>query len=92
MFRSHRTFQNSLENLAVLVFPAFLAMFVSVSPTILAYTVWVFALARIGHMVLYYCLATELNPSPRSYFYMIALLATLWLYGMLAWQLLSSGA
>lgn len=88
VFRSHRTFHNSLENLAIFVVPALLAVFVSVNPTMLATTVWVYALARIGHMVLYYCMATERNPSPRSYFYLIGLLATIWVYALVAWQLL----
>lgn len=45
----------------------------------LAIVVWVFALARLVHMVLYYRIATEVKPSPRSYFYLIGVIATLYL-------------
>ncbi|MEC7164145.1 MAG: MAPEG family protein, partial [Pseudomonadota bacterium] len=40
-----------------------------------------YALARLLHMILYYRIATEKNPSPRSYFYAIGLLTTLYLIG-----------
>lgn len=88
VFRSHRTFQNSLENLTPFLLPALLAMFVGSAPVVLASIVWTFAIARLIHMVLYYAIATEKNPSPRSYFYGIGLLATLALYIVVAMSLL----
>jgi len=84
VFRSHRTFQNSLENAPLMFSMAVLAILVSLNPVWLAATVWTFAIARFIHMVLYYVIATERNPSPRSFFYAIALLSNLVLLGMIA--------
>jgi len=81
VFRSDRTFRNSLENIAPFFGLSVLAMLVGFSPARLAIIVWIYALARLLHMILYYRIATEKNPSPRSYFYMIALLATSYLIG-----------
>ncbi|WP_414828587.1 MAPEG family protein [Alteromonas sp. H39] len=92
VFRSHRTFHNSLENLAIFVLPIMLAIFAGAEPQTLTVIVWVYAIARIIHMALYYAIATEKNPSPRSYFYMIGLLATLAAYIVVALELLSRGA
>ena len=79
VFRSHRTFLNSLENVPVFILTAFLAMFAGIDATTLYWTVMVFLIARVIHMVLFYKIATNKNPSPRSYFYMIALLAQVFL-------------
>ncbi len=84
VFRSHRTFQNTLENILLMLGPAFLAILAGMDSYWLGVLVWVYAAARIVHMVLYYAIATEKNPSPRSYFYMIALLSNLVLCVMLA--------
>ena len=84
VFRSHRTFQNSLENAPLMFSMAVLAILVGLNPVWLAATVWTFAIARFIHMVLYYVIATEKNPSPRSFFYAIALLSNLVLLGMIA--------
>ena len=81
VFRSDRTFRNSLENIAPFFGLSVLAMLAGFSPDRLAIIVWVYALARLLHMILYYRIATKKNPSPRSYFYMIALLATFYLIG-----------
>ncbi|WP_347332251.1 MAPEG family protein [Marinimicrobium locisalis] len=81
VFRSHRTFMNSLENLPLFLGTVFLAFFVGTDPTWVGVLVWVFALSRLAHMGLYYAIATERNPSPRSYFYLLALLANLILLG-----------
>lgn len=70
VFRTHRTFHNSLENLAIFVIPAVLGMVIGADPAILGAMVWAYALARVGHMLLYYTIATEKNPSPRSYFFL----------------------
>lgn len=77
VFRSHRTFMNSLENIPFMLATVFLAMFCNIDAFWLGMLVWVYALARIVHMALYYKIATEKNPSPRSYFFMIAFLAQL---------------
>lgn len=85
VFRSHRTFMNSLENVPVFVLTAMLAMLSGIDAVTLYWTVVVFAVARLVHMVLFYKIATNKNPSPRSYFYMIALIAQLFLlYATLA--------
>ena len=81
VFRSDRTFRNSLENIAPFFGLSVLAMIAGFSPDRLAIVIWVYALARLLHMILYYRIATEKNPSPRSYFYMIGLLATIYLIG-----------
>ncbi len=77
VFRAHRTFMNSLENLPILLSTAFLAILVGVSPFWTGLLLWIYALARLGHMVLYYQIATEKNPSPRTYFFMIGLMANI---------------
>ena len=87
VFRSHRTFQNSLENVPLMLFTGFLAVMVGFSPTALAWTAWIFAIARLIHMVLYYNIATEKNPSPRSYFYVIGMLSNLVLVVMIGLHL-----
>lgn len=77
VFRAHRTFMNSLENLPLVLGAAFLAMFTGASVFWTAVLVWLFALARIAHMVLYYAISTEKNPSPRTYFFLIGLAANI---------------
>ena len=81
VFRSDRTFRNSLENITPFFGLSVLAMIAGFSPDRLAIVIWVYALARLLHMILYYQIATEKNPSPRSYFYMIGLLTTFYLIG-----------
>ena len=81
VFRSDRTFRNSLENIAPFFGLSVLAMIAGFNPDRLAIVIWVYALARLLHMILYYRIATEKNPSPRSYFYVIGLLATFFLIG-----------
>ena len=81
VFRSDRTFRNSLENIVPFFGLSVLAMLTGFSAERLAIVVWVYALARLFHMILYYRIATEKNPSPRSYFYLGGLLATFYLIG-----------
>ncbi len=88
VFRSHRTFHNSLENLPFMAIPTVLALLVGMSAVWLGTLVWIYVGARVLHMALYYALATEKNPSPRSYFYSIALLANLVLLVKLALHML----
>lgn len=82
VFRAHRTFMNSLENMPLFLGSVFLGMFAGAHPRWLGIFVVVYALARIAHMILYYAIATEKNPSPRSYFFGIALLAQIGILGL----------
>lgn len=75
VFRAHRTFMNSLENVPVMLATAFLAILAGASALWTAIFIWTFALARLVHMLLYYVIATERNPSPRSYFYLIGMIS-----------------
>ena len=75
VFRAHRTFQNSMENIVPILGLAFIAIFEGYSAFILSIIVWVYAIARIAHMILYYKIATEKNPSPRSIPWAIGFLA-----------------
>ena len=77
VFRSHRTFMNSQENLLLMLGTVMVAMLAGVEASWVAATVWVYAIARLVHMWLYYVIATESNPSPRSYFFMIGMVANL---------------
>jgi len=79
VFRSDRTFRNSLENIVPLFGLAVVAILTGYDAGRLAIVLWVYAVARIIHALLYYAIATEKNPSPRSYFYAIGFLATLFL-------------
>lgn len=76
VFRAYRTHLNSLENLPVLLGSGLLCVLVGASPLWTGIWLWVFALARLVHMWLYYAIGTEKNPSPRSYFFLIGLGAT----------------
>ncbi|HEC59766.1 MAG TPA: MAPEG family protein [Methylophaga sp.] len=75
VFRAHRTFMNSLENLPLMLGTTFMAILISANPLWTGIFVWVFAIARLIHMALYYAIATEKNPSPRTYFFMLGLLS-----------------
>ena len=77
VFRSHRTFLNSLENFPAMMATAFLAIFVGANATWTGILIWTFAVARIIHMVLYYKISTDVNPSPRSYFFLIGFIANI---------------
>jgi len=79
VFRAHRTFQNSLENITPLMGMAIIAALSGYSSSKLTVVVWVYAIARIVHMVLYYKIATDKNPSPRSIFWAIGFLTNLYL-------------
>lgn len=76
-FRAWRTHQNSLENLGTMLGASFLAILAGASTLVVAWLVWIMLLARLIHMVLYYAIATNKNPSPRSYFFLIAWLANI---------------
>ena len=78
-FRSHRAFWNSLENIIPFLGMSFIAILSDYSAFKLGIVVWIYAISRIIHMLLYYYIATEKNPSPRSYFYGFGLLSTIYL-------------
>ena len=79
IFRSDRTFRNSLENIVPLFGTSILAILSGYDASRLAVIIWIYALARIGHMVLYYRIATYKNPSSRSYFFIIGVFASAFL-------------
>lgn len=87
VFRSNRTFLNSNENLLMMFGPALLGMLVGMNAYWLGILVWIYAIARILHMALYYVMTTENNPSPRSYFYLVGSAANLVLFVMLGLHL-----
>lgn len=88
-FRAWRTHQNTLENLGTMLGASFFAVLVGVSTGIVAALVWTMVVARIIHMILYYAIATDKNPSPRSYFFIIGWLANLGLVIVGIYTLLS---
>lgn len=77
VYRSNRTFMNSLENFPAFIGAAFLAIFVGADAFWVGTLIWVFVVSRIIHMALYYAIATEKNPSPRSYFFLIGVVANI---------------
>jgi uncharacterized MAPEG superfamily protein len=84
VFRSNRTVMNSLENIPVLLGSAFLAFFAGADPRWSGILIWTFALARLLHMILYYAIATDRNPSPRSYFFLLGVVANIALLVLVA--------
>ncbi len=74
-FRSHRTFMNSLETVPLMLILGLIAIAAGLGSATLAWIMWIYLVARVAHMVLYYAIATEQNPSPRSYFYLLGVLA-----------------
>ncbi len=79
VFRAHRTFQNSLENITPLLGMAIIGVLTAYGAFKLSVIVWIYALARIMHMILYYKIATDKNPSPRSIFWAIGFLTNFYL-------------
>lgn len=76
-FRAHRTFMNSLENTPLMLGTVFLALFAGTQAFWTGVIIWVYAVSRIVHMLLYYAIATDKNPSPRSYFFLLGLFANI---------------
>ncbi len=81
VFRTQRTWMNSLENLPAMLGTILLAVMVGANDQWTGILVWVYAISRIIHMVLYYAISTNVNPSPRSWFFLIGLVANLVLLG-----------
>ena len=88
VFRAHRTFQNTIENSALFVGTVLFAFLLNVQSPVFAICVWVYLAARVVHMVLYYVISTEKNPSPRTYFFLIGLLANVVMLVMLGLRLI----
>ena len=89
VFRTHRTYQNSLENIIPLLGMAFIGMLCGYGAFKLSIIIWFYAIARILHMILYYKIATKKNPSPRSIFWAVGFLANVYLMVDLGIYLLS---
>ena len=79
LFRAYRVFWNSLENIIPFFGMALLAILSGYDSYALSLIVWIYALARIIHMLLYYLIATDKNPSIRTIFYLIGFFANLYL-------------
>ncbi|WOC24767.1 MAPEG family protein [Pseudoalteromonas sp. N1230-9] len=76
-FRAHRTFMNTLENSPLFIGTLLLAFTLNLTSGVFALCVWLYVVARAVHMMLYYSIATEKNPSPRSYFFLIGLVSNI---------------
>jgi uncharacterized MAPEG superfamily protein len=72
-----------MENVPLFVLTSLVAIALEASTSTLFWTAIVFTLARLVHMVLFYKIATNKNPSPRSYFFMVGLIAQLFLLGLI---------
>ena len=83
IFRAHRTFHNTLENSALFIGTVLFAFAINYQSTWFAISIWVYVVARLIHMALYYLIATEKNPSPRTYFFLIGFVANLVMLGLL---------
>lgn len=92
VFRANRTFANTLENIPAMLGTCFLAILIGADSFWMAIFIWVFVACRIIHMALYYLIATEKNPSPRSYFFALGLLSNLALFILCVATLLSVGS
>ena len=81
LFRSYRTFWNSVENV-VLIFPlVIIGILTDYDSNRLGIITWVYAVSRIGHMLVYYFIATDRNPSLRSVFWLFGFFAMAYLIG-----------
>lgn len=89
IFRAHRTFHNTLENSALFIGTVLFAFVINYHSWVFAICMWVYVIARLIHMALYYAIATEKNPSPRSYFFLIGVVANIVMLVMLGIRLAS---
>ncbi|WP_421134233.1 MAPEG family protein [Alteromonas sp. A079] len=88
VFRAHRTFHNTIENSPLFIGTVLFSFSLGYQGLWFAGLVWLYLLARVVHMVLYYVIATEKNPSPRSYFFLIGLVANIALLVLLGIRLI----
>ena len=79
LFRAYRTFWNSLENIVPILGMTIIAILAGYDANGLMIIVWIYAISRIIHMLFYYIVATDKNPSIRSIFYIIGFIANLYL-------------
>jgi uncharacterized MAPEG superfamily protein len=89
IFRAHRTFQNTLENSPLFIGATLFAFFIGIDGSAFEWCVWVYLIARIVHMALYYSIATEKNPSPRSYFFLVGLAANITILALIGEKLVN---
>lgn len=89
IFRAHRTFHNTLENSPLFLGTVLFSFIIGYHSAIFAMCIWVYVVARILHMVFYYSIATEKNPSPRSYFFLAAVGANLVMLVLLGLRLVA---
>lgn len=75
LFRSYRAFWNSIENIVLFLGLVVIGILVNYDSERLSIITWIYAVSRIGHMLVYYLIATDKNPSIRSVF---------WLFGFFA--------
>jgi len=66
----------------------FLGFFLNLNSMAFALCIWIYVAARLIHMILYYAIATEKNPSPRSYFFLIAAMANMVMLVLIGLRLL----
>ncbi|MBU3002529.1 MAPEG family protein [Paraglaciecola arctica] len=88
VFRAHRTFHNTLENSALFIGSVLFAFSLNYQSPLFAIAVWIYVFARLIHMALYYAIATEKNPSPRTYFFLIGLLANVFILVLIGIRLI----
>ena len=90
LFRSYRAFWNSVENV-VLIFPlVIVGILIDYDSNRLGIITWVYAVSRIGHMLVYYFIATDRNPSLRSVFWLFGFFAMAYLIGDLGFFIMRS--
>jgi uncharacterized MAPEG superfamily protein len=89
VFRAHRTYMNTLENIPMMLGASFLAILIGANAFWTAIFIWVFVASRLMHMILYYVIATEKNPSPRTYFFSLGLFSNICLLGLCVKTLMS---
>ena len=79
LFRAYRTFWNSIENIIPLFGIAILAILSEYDSLKLSIILWIYAMSRIIHMIIYYKVVTNKNPSLRSIPFGIGFLACFYL-------------
>ena len=68
-----------MENIVPVLGMALIALVSGYSATKLSIILWTYAIARVFHMILYYMVATDKNPSVRSIFFSVGFLAMFYL-------------
>ncbi|MDN3377563.1 MULTISPECIES: MAPEG family protein [unclassified Pseudoalteromonas] len=89
VFRAHRTFKNTLENSVLFLGTVFFSFIIGYHSAVFAICMWVYVIARCIHMALYYVIATEKNPSPRSYFFLAGVGANMVMLVLLGLRLIA---